>query len=76
MTPDHYNLDGIDAMESIKASMSQEAFLGFLKGNCIKYSLRLGRKGDGPADYASDAYKLADYANRYRQEIDEGGRDS
>ena len=35
--PFHYNTGNIECIESIEASMSTEAFKGYLKGNCQKY---------------------------------------
>jgi hypothetical protein len=43
--PAHYNKNGgIEAIESIEASMTQEAFKGFLKGNVLKYVWRYEAK--------------------------------
>ena len=35
--PNHYNTGSIECIEGIQASMSEEAFNGYLKGNCMKY---------------------------------------
>ena len=43
--PDHYNTGSIECIEGIKASMSAEAFAGYLKGNCMKYLWRYDYKG-------------------------------
>lgn len=42
VNPSHYN--GTEALEAIQASMSREAFKGFLKGNCQKYLWRYEHK--------------------------------
>ena len=42
--PDHYTAGGIETIDIIKAKMSKDEFLGFLKGNVIKYVTRAGRK--------------------------------
>jgi len=42
--PSHYASGGIDCIEAIKASMSREAFLGYLKGNVQKYMWRYEKK--------------------------------
>lgn len=64
--PDHYALmDGYDALDVMRASMTPERFEGFLQGNVLKYAMRLGRKGDA----AEDAAKLADYAVRLKNEM-------
>ena len=40
INPAHYQKGGVECIEAIEASMSKEAFKGFLKGNCIKYIYR------------------------------------
>lgn len=42
--PTHYASGGIECIEAIKASMSREAFLGYLKGNVQKYMWRYEKK--------------------------------
>lgn len=43
ISPNHYKGE-IECIEAIKASMSQEAFKGYLKGNVMKYLWRYDRK--------------------------------
>ena len=43
--PDHYTQGGIECIDAIQASMSHEEFLGYLKGNEIKYIWRYRNKG-------------------------------
>ena len=43
--PSHYNTGGIECIEGIESSMSPNAFLGYLKGNCMKYMWRYEYKG-------------------------------
>ena len=38
--PDHYNKGSIEAIEAIKASMPEQEFNGYLKGNALKYLWR------------------------------------
>lgn len=38
--PQHYNQNGVETIETIKNSMSQEGFRGYLIGNIIKYICR------------------------------------
>lgn len=38
--PSHYNRKGIEAIAAIEASMDREEFLGYLKGNVLKYVWR------------------------------------
>ena len=44
INPSHYAQGGIESIEAIQASMSSEAFKGFLKGNCQKYLWRYEHK--------------------------------
>jgi len=43
-SPSHYASGGIECIDAIKASMSHEAFLGYLKGNVQKYMWRYEKK--------------------------------
>jgi hypothetical protein len=45
----HYKDMPIQPWELMEAVLTHEEFIGFLKGNIIKYSLRAGRK-DGSDD--------------------------
>lgn len=44
INPAHYPKGGVECIEAIEASMTAEAFKGFLKGNCIKYLYRYENK--------------------------------
>ena len=43
--PEHYTTGDIECIDAIKASMSHEEYIGFLKGNVIKYLWRYRLKG-------------------------------
>ena len=43
--PRHYTSGEIECIEAIRASMSDEAFAGYLRGNCMKYLWRYRHKG-------------------------------
>ena len=43
--PHHYNTGNIECIDAIKESMEPEQFLGYLKGNCLKYLWRYEYKG-------------------------------
>lgn len=43
--PEHYTFGDIECIDAIEASMSQEEFKGFLKGNAMKYLWRYPHKG-------------------------------
>jgi hypothetical protein len=45
LKPAHYNKGGVECIEALKASMSEEEFKGYLKGNVEKYIWRYRYKG-------------------------------
>lgn len=49
--PDHYTSGGIECIDYLKAKMTPEEFIGFLKGNVIKYMSRANCKGSTDQDY-------------------------
>lgn len=55
--PAHYNQSDIECIDAIKASMTDEEFRGFLKGNVQKYVWRSEHKG-GAEDYRKAQYYL------------------
>jgi hypothetical protein len=63
--PSHYTAGGVECIEAIEASMSEEAFRGFMKGNCIKYLWRYERKNG-----AEDLRKAQWYLQRLAEEVD------
>ena len=48
--PSHYTQGDIECIDAIKASMSEEAFEGYLKGNEIKYLWRYRYKNNPVED--------------------------
>lgn len=59
-SPSHYNSGGIECIEAIEQSMTEEAFKGYLKGNVQKYMWRYEMKGK-PAE---DLKKARWYLNK------------
>ena len=56
--PVYYNANGLSPNRAFEQGLiSNEEFIGFIKGNVIKYIVRCGKKGD-PID---DIYKAIDY---------------
>jgi hypothetical protein len=43
---DHYKEMGVQPWAVMEAVLTREEFIGFLKGNVIKYSMRQGKKGE------------------------------
>ena len=61
----HYKDMPIQPWDVMQTVLSHQEFVGFLKGNYIKYSMRAGRKAGVEADL--DAGK----ANHYREKLAE-----
>lgn len=59
----HYKVMGVEPWEVMEVVLKHEEFVGFLKGNVIKYSMRQGRK-EG-AD--KDDEKAAHYMQKLRE---------
>ena len=57
--PHYYTSGSIECIEAMEASMSAEAFKGFLKGNCQKYLWRYEKK-----HHAEDLRKAKWYLDR------------
>lgn len=60
--PPHYTDGGIETIDFLAAKLSKEEFVGYLKGNVLKYGSRLGKKGSSDID----AGKMAWYAVKLR----------
>ena len=64
-SPAHYRQGGIECIEAIKASMSEEGFRDYLKGNVMKYIWRYEHKGKA----IEDIEKAIWYLNRLKDEL-------
>ena len=58
--PAHYTKGGVECIDAIKSSMSDEAFVGYCKGCVLKYLWRLGLKDNT----LQDAKKAQWYLNK------------
>jgi hypothetical protein len=58
----HYKDMAIQPWEVMEAVMTEEEFIGFLRGNIIKYSLRAGRK-----EGSDDASKAKHYMQKLKE---------
>jgi hypothetical protein len=66
--PPHYTSGGIETIDYIKAKMSPDEYIGYLRGNIFKYNTRIGLKGDS----VEDSGKIVWYAvelNKYITQI-------
>lgn len=61
----YYDAGGIETLEIIKAKLTPEEFIGYLKGNAIKYNCRMAFKGTAERD----AEKAANYSHFLNEEM-------
>jgi hypothetical protein len=66
--PAHYTQGGIECIDALKAALTPEEFIGFLKGNTIKYLWRMNRK-TSPSE---DSAKAQWYLNKLNEELKNG----
>jgi len=59
----HYKNMSIEPWEVMESILTHEEFIGFLKGNIIKYSMRDGKK--------AGAYKDAEKARHYMDKLNQ-----
>lgn len=65
--PSHYQLfEGVEAIEVIARSMTQEMFKGYCLGNILKYRLRAGKKSE-LATLEKDMAKATFYLELYNK---------
>jgi len=64
----HYQQSKIEPIEIMQEHLTEQEFQGFLKGNVIKYVLRMGLKGQA----AKDADKIVQYS-KWLAETVKGG---
>ncbi len=70
--PSHYTSGEIECIDAIKASMSKEAFCGFLKGSVQKYLWRYEKK----VNPAEDIKKAGWYRDRLEKEIHDNSQNN
>ena len=56
---DHYHDKAIQPWDAMEAWMPKEQFIGFLRGNAIKYLARAGSKGPDVIDYRKAQHYMA-----------------
>lgn len=70
-SPNHYKLKGLDieSIDVLRAVLSHEEFIGFCRGNTLKYLIRAGKKDN----YVQDLEKAHVYLQWTIQELMKGG---
>lgn len=69
--PSHYTQGEIECIDAIKASMSKEAYYGYLKGNVEKYLWRYKDKENPLQDLSKAAWYLAKLITDYENEVND-----
>ena len=64
-SPEHYNKLDVEAIDLIEMSMTKDEFLGYLKGNVLKYIIRYKHKGKDLEDLDKGKW----YLQRLRDRI-------
>lgn len=54
----HYTSLTVQPWDAMESWMSREEFAGYLRGNCIKYLARAGKKGSATEDLQKAAHYL------------------
>ena len=57
--PAHYQGEGVECIDAIRAALGQDGFIAYCRGNAIKYAWRAGKKH---GDVWEDMSKAAVYA--------------
>ena len=64
--PDYYSRNGLSPLSAFKQGLiSREEYIGFIKGNIIKYIIRCDKKGQA----VSDLKKASDYLELLYKEL-------
>lgn len=63
--PPHYNQGSVECIDAIQSALSKEGFIGFLRGQIIKYTWRMGLKNAS----LQEAEKVEWYNNRLIKEL-------
>ena len=64
--PAHYESGGIECIDAIRAQLTHEQYVGYLRGNIAKYMWRFERKGG-----AEDLRKARKYLEWLIEEVDD-----
>ena len=65
--PEHYNKLDVEAIDLIEMSMTRNEFLGYLKGNVLKYIIRYRHTGKA----AEDLGKCIWYLTRLKDKVED-----
>lgn len=63
--PNHYNNGKFEVIDILEDNLSMAEFVGFLKGNILKYIMRLGKKQDDITDAKKALFYLCSLVRVY-----------
>ena len=63
VSPNHYTVGGMEALEVIKAKLTLEEYRGYCKGNALKYLMRANYKGKHNQDCEKAEYYIQELCN-------------
>jgi hypothetical protein len=64
--PEHYNQDdGIECIDAIKAQLTHDEFIGYIRGTIAKYNWRMMNKHPNPIQDASKIRWFSAYLEQY-----------
>lgn len=58
INPIHYNFGKIECIEALEGALNENEYIGFLKGNIVKYIWRLNLKGEPLTNLKKAAWYL------------------
>jgi|TARA_R110000822_G_scaffold1313_1_gene5993 hypothetical protein len=65
--PRHYTSGSIECIEAIEASMTNEEFIGYLRGNAMKYQWRHRTKTNATQDLEKSIWYTNKLIERYKK---------
>jgi len=68
-SPAHYTEGGIECIDYLRAKLSVEEYMGFLRGNAIKYLTRMNDKGQPIEDVEKAIWYLRRLLSLLTQEV-------
>lgn len=70
--PEYYNKNGFSPIDAFKQGLiSREEYIGFIKGNIIKYTVRAGHKNGGVPTSREDIHKAIHYLEFLEELLEE-----
>ena len=63
-SPKHYRMQGVEAIDIMEMSMTEEEFQGYLKGNILKYLIRYKHKSKPKEDLQKAQWYIEKLINK------------